>query len=1194
MKKILIFLIALIVLGEVKGQVVVPPGYSGFNSRNNWLAGAFNALNVPSGTGATLKTGQWVRSGALYYDSTGVDKGLYVWDGSAWLPIGSATAGYGLSQISSSTLGFSTALRDSIMNNTIGKRFGIEDTLFNTYRTVTMRNQARVAGQANTLTFTNANSDTINGLSAYGVSNLTGIISSPFEPTMFYLKKIYKEAWGDTLNLQYGGIITTQKEHEFDTTSTRYTTGGKVFAPATGGLFLNSRFYMHRDHMEVFAGQDGNAGALIDLDYAFGKSWGYNFHVFGATTGNAPLPDYPLHPLNIGLDFQRTNSRTRQRIITGNGVAGIVIDEKYYQADITSATPENGNYISKVTGIHLIGSTMANIGSTTTKAKIMLVSKVDTSTGIRIAPRYTEGNEIWNGIGISAEGENDFNHFAGYLRVKGILPTRDNSLPVANFENYGTSYFSDTITHAQSLLAADSAGYYIAVKNRATNITKYVLPENLPFGGATPTLQQVFDTQTGEALLTKQDTININNFDFRFNNGSARLVKIDNDNSFIVYDNDDESILDLRGNGAGLFVIGNNISQNKIDNRNGKMEFAHPDSILWNQADGYYRFDHMLSTIDTTTYKPFAIDINGKVRRGNSWAQFMGAGGGSGTFVGLTDGPGAYAGQAGKGVRVNVTEDGLEYVTLSGSGTVTDVAALTLGTTGTDLSSSVANGTTTPVITLNVPTASAANRGALSAADWTTFNAKAPTASPTFATSITGSYLTASEILITDGSKNIVSAPVATYPSLAQLAFVKGLTSNAQTQIDAKGTGNVTKVGTPANTQVGYWTGDGTAAGTNNFTWNQTASDALGLIGNNSTRSTINIQNTNSAGQASLLASNNRASLAAYSMLSTYGSTQTGNILGVARADMGALVFDGSSLLGAAIAVLTDDPFLIGTNNLERIRVLGNGSTGFGVAAATAVLHLKAGTTAASTAFLKFNSGPLLTSKEVGAWGFLTDKLHFTITTGTAEKEVTLNDIALTSGRVPYVTTNGRLTDESDFLWSSNRLTVPDLTITDLPTNNTRSFFLVDDGSGGVEKADLITVSQSAVPDSLSANTYTPTVTNNPASYNSNVASSTHTKAQFQQIGTIVTVWGEIDVSATAGLTNTAVAITLPIASNLAAVTDVTGTQCNWNITTGNNYQTFDGDVQGDATNDRAIITFNSHTTTSLHHVKYSFSYQVK
>ena len=59
-----------------------------------------------------------------------------------------------------------------------------------------------------------------------------------------------------------------------------------------------------------------------------------------------------------------------------------------------------------------------------------------------------------------------------------------------------------------------------------------------------------------------------------------------------------------------------------------------------------------------------------------------------------------------------------------GSGTVTSVAALTLGTTGTDLSSTVANGTTTPVITLNVPTASATNRGALSSTDWSTFTGK--------------------------------------------------------------------------------------------------------------------------------------------------------------------------------------------------------------------------------------------------------------------------------------------------------------------------------------------------------------------------------------------------------------------------------------------------------------------------------------
>lgn len=68
----------------------------------------------------------------------------------------------------------------------------------------------------------------------------------------------------------------------------------------------------------------------------------------------------------------------------------------------------------------------------------------------------------------------------------------------------------------------------------------------------------------------------------------------------------------------------------------------------------------------------------------------------------------------------------------------------------------------------------------------TQLGTKAPSTAPTFATSITGSYLTASEILITDGSKNIVSAAVATYPSLTELTYVKGVTSAIQTQLNTK------------------------------------------------------------------------------------------------------------------------------------------------------------------------------------------------------------------------------------------------------------------------------------------------------------------------------------------------------------------------------------------------------------------------
>lgn len=80
--------------------------------------------------------------------------------------------------------------------------------------------------------------------------------------------------------------------------------------------------------------------------------------------------------------------------------------------------------------------------------------------------------------------------------------------------------------------------------------------------------------------------------------------------------------------------------------------------------------------------------------------------------------------------------------------------------------------------------------------------------------------LTASEILITDASKNVVSAAVATYPSLTELSYVKWVTSAIQTQLNAKW--NVSKVWTPVDNQIWVWTGDGTLEGTDWLTYSWT------------------------------------------------------------------------------------------------------------------------------------------------------------------------------------------------------------------------------------------------------------------------------------------------------------------------------------------------------------------------------------
>jgi len=127
-----------------------------------------------------------------------------------------------------------------------------------------------------------------------------------------------------------------------------------------------------------------------------------------------------------------------------------------------------------------------------------------------------------------------------------------------------------------------------------------------------------------------------------------------------------------------------------------------------------------------------------------------------------------------------------------GGGTVTSVAALTLAISGTDLSSTVENSTTTPVITLNVPTASATNRGVLSSADWTTFNGKQPA----------GSYITASSADTLTNKR--VTPRVATATSSATPTIntdnvdVYGLT--AQTVDITSFTTNLS--GTPTNGQL--------------------------------------------------------------------------------------------------------------------------------------------------------------------------------------------------------------------------------------------------------------------------------------------------------------------------------------------------------------------------------------------------------
>jgi hypothetical protein len=196
-----------------------------------------------------------------------------------------------------------------------------------------------------------------------------------------------------------------------------------------------------------------------------------------------------------------------------------------------------------------------------------------------------------------------------------------------------------------------------------------------------------------------------------------------------------------------------------------------------------------------------------------------------------------------------------------GSGTVTSVAALTLGTTGTDLSSTVATGTTTPVITLNVPTASATNRGALSAADWTTFNNKQPAG--TYVTSVTGT----APVVSSGGTTPAISMAAAT-------TSVNGyLTSTDWNTFNNK----VSSQWVTSGSNINYTTGIvsvGTTGTESGFAFN--------VVGNafvqNTSGQTIGKVVVDNADNRLVLGSYFEAGVGQYSFISSTNNAETGNI----------------------------------------------------------------------------------------------------------------------------------------------------------------------------------------------------------------------------------------------------------------------------------------------------------------------------
>lgn len=118
----------------------------------------------------------------------------------------------------------------------------------------------------------------------------------------------------------------------------------------------------------------------------------------------------------------------------------------------------------------------------------------------------------------------------------------------------------------------------------------------------------------------------------------------------------------------------------------------------------------------------------------------------------------------------------------------------------------------------------------------------------------------------------------------------------------------------------------------------------------------------------------------------------------------------------------------------------------------------------------------------------------------------------------------------------------------------------------------------------LASGTYTPTITGV-----TNVTGFFSAKAQWMRVGNVVTVTGGFALTPTATAAETTVRISLPLASNLAAVEDLNGSGSLY-IAGANALGMV---IQADATNNEAFGTFRSPTTAGSLAVTFALQYEV-
>ena len=192
-------------------------------------------------------------------------------------------------------------------------------------------------------------------------------------------------------------------------------------------------------------------------------------------------------------------------------------------------------------------------------------------------------------------------------------------------------------------------------------------------------------------------------------------------------------------------------------------------------------------------------------------------------------------------------------------------------------------------------------------------------------------------------------------------------------------------------------------------------SDTLyGQVNANSTRFSFNQGNSSVRRYELTSSEHKRYNASVTETLSSLGYTLTGGTFTAPQGLFTTLSTASVPLKARVLPAQTANAFeMVDGANTALTVIDGAGRVGIRNIVPTAFLDLAQGAPTATFAPMKWHSGNLLATPEIGAMEFLTDKWYGTINTGTARKEFTLNDTALNSGIVPYTTTNGRLTNST-------------------------------------------------------------------------------------------------------------------------------------------------------------------------------------